>query len=831
MTSAADNNQSTKTAVPVRQLRTLCDSSTLGFESTDELEPIEGLVGQGRAERALRFGTGIEQPGYNFFVLGSESTGRHTAVQSFLQEKCASETAPHDWIYVHNFANEHCPQALKLAPSMAKPFADAMSMLVEDLRQAIPALFQSDEYREKRQLVETEFADLHEHTFEDLRNKATEQQIAVMQTPMGFAFAPIRDGNVIKPEEFEELPAEERKAIEQKIQELQKDLSELLAQVPAIKKQHREKIRSLNEEMSGLTVNTLVAQLIDRFNGHELIINRLEEVRADVISNTAMFLQNTGEEEQTPGLLADAIGKGADARFNRYLVNIMVTNDSDGDHKGSPLVMEDNPTLSNLIGRVEHISQFGALVTDFTMIRPGALHKANGGYLLLDARKVLTEPFSWQALKRSLHAHTITIASAAEQMSLISTTSLQPEPIPLSVKVVLVGDRMLHYLLSSLDPDFDRLFKVEVDFSEECIRNPENIMLYSRLIAQIANNEKLQPVSASGVARCIDELARFSEDSERLSLSIGGLTDLLSEADYWGRDTGHTRIDADDVQRAVEEQQYRGDRMRERSNEMIERETVLIETSGKCVGQINGLAVVGFGRRRFGRPSRITARVRMGSGKIVDIERETRMGGPLHSKGVLILSSYLAANYALDSPMSLWASLVFEQSYGGVDGDSASSAELYALLSALSGMPIKQSLAVTGSVNQHGQVQAIGGVNEKIEGFFDICRARGLSGEQGVVIPAANVKNLMLRPDVVAAVGEGTFCVHAVESIEQGIELLTGNQAGHRDTEGRFPEGSVNAAVEWQLQSFAQTRKAFGKDDDSSDGEKSEFDEHTEPLT
>lgn len=808
--------------VPVAKLRVQCDPDTLGFSSTRELKPIEGLVGQQRAERALRFGTNIDQPGYNLFVLGDENTGRHTAVNSFLQDKCEDEPAPHDWVYVHNFSNEHSPLALELAPGLAKPFSDAMLALVEDLQHAIPALFQSDEYREKRQAVEAELNDLQEKAFENLRSKAAVQGIGILRTPMGFTLAPIRDGNVIRSQEYEEIPVEERKVIERKIQSLQKDLAKLLEKIPAIEKEHREKIRALNEELSSLTVNALIAQLSERFADHEPIKKRLEEVRKDVISNAGLFLQSIDGDPVTGG------DTGSDSRFNRYLVNIMIANDGDGDNKGSPLVVEDHPTLGNIIGRVEHVSQFGTLTTDFTMIRPGALHRANGGYLVLDARKVLSEMFTWQALKRSLEARSIKISSAAEQMSLISTTSLEAEPIPLSVKVVLIGDRMLHHLLSTLDPDFNRLFKVEVDFSEECVRNNENIELYARLIAQITRNEDLNTISAAGVARCIDELTRLSEDAERLSLSIGELSDLLREAHYWCKESADDEIDVSHVQRAIEEQRFRCDRVRERSLEMIERETVLIDTSGECTGQINGLAVVGFGKRRFGRPSRITARVRMGTGKVVDIERETRLGGPLHSKGVLILSSYLAANFALDAPMSLWASLVFEQSYGGVDGDSASSAELYALLSALSGMPLKQSLAVTGSVNQRGQVQAIGGVNEKIEGFFDICEARGLSGEQGVLIPRANVKNLMLRPDVVAAVDSKKFSVYAVDTIEQGIELLTGQPAGCRGGSGSFPEGSVNAAVELQLRTYAQTRKAFGADDGAENPAEKDF-VHNDP--
>ena len=495
----------------------------------------------------------------------------------------------------------------------------------------------------------------------------------------------------------------------------------------------------------------------------------------------------------------------------------MVANDGDGDNKGAPMIIEDNPIVGNLVGRVEHLSQFGALITDFTMIRPGALHLANGGYLVLDARKVLSEMFAWEAIKRALRSKTISIVSVAEQMSLVSTISLQPEPIPLDLKVVLIGERILYYLLCEMDPEFSELFKVQIDFDEQMPRSTENVADYARLIATIARREHLHALSAAGVARVIDEVARLAEDSERMTLNIGRLADLLREADFWSTDAGRDQITDQDVVRAVDEQIRRADRLRERVHEQIERGTVLIETKGETAGQINALAVSSLGNFRFARPSRITARVRMGTGKVVDIERESRLGGPLHSKGILILSGFLAANYALDTPMSLWASIVFEQSYGGIDGDSASSAELYAILSALADVPIKQSLAVTGSVNQYGEVQAIGGVNEKIEGFYDICYTRGLTGNQGVLIPAANVKHLMLRADVVQACTENRFHVYPVLHIGQGIELLTGLPAGERLPDGRFPDATFNARVEATLRRYAESRKAFTEESANTD--------------
>jgi lon-related putative ATP-dependent protease len=790
-------------------LRIETDPGSLGFKSTDDLEPIDSLIGQERALGAIRFGSSIDQPGYNLFALGPQGTGRHTAILSYLEGKAADEPAPFDWVYVHNFETAHKPQAMRLPAGIAIRFKDAMKEMVDDLRVAVPALFQSDEYREKRSAIDAEFEDLHDQAFEGLRKKAEAQDVAILRTPMGFGLVPTSDGQVIKPEVFNALPKEQRAAVEERITDLQDDLQAVLERLPLLQKEHRDRIRHLNGDLAGRVVDASIKAVTAKFDGIAEIQQRLSEVRTDIVERADMFLERPDGENSSPFPEAFS-SQGPDPRFNRYLINVMVANDSDGDHKGAPLVTEDHPTLANVVGRIEHVSQFGALVTDFTMIRPGALHRANGGYLVLDARKVLSEVFCWEALKRALRSETATIVSAAEQLSLVNTISLEPEPIPLKVKVVLIGERILYYLLNSLDPDFAELFKVQVDFDEELSRSEENTKLYASLIATIAGKHGLRPLNAIAVARVIDEAVRFAGDAERLSLRIGLLADLLREADFWARDGKRKTINIRDVERAISEQINRSDRVRERSHEAITRNTMLIETDGQAVGQINGLSVIGLGNFSFGQPTRITARTRMGSGKLVDIERETKLGGPLHSKGVLILSAFLSANFALEMPMSLWASVVFEQSYGGVEGDSASSAELYTLLSALSETPLRQSLAVTGSVDQYGQVQAIGGVNEKIEGFFDICSARGLTGKQGVLIPASNTKHLMLRRDVVATAKKRKFSIYPVETISQGIEVLTGIAAGERNQSGEFPKGSVYGRAEARLREYALTRKDFG---------------------
>jgi lon-related putative ATP-dependent protease len=572
-------------------------------------------------------------------------------------------------------------------------------------------------------------------------------------------------------------------------------------------KETRDKLRALNHETAMFAVGHLVEALRGRYADDVSVQIYLDEVRDDVVDNVEAIV---APQQATEGRPVPPGARGpAEALARKYRVNLVVDN---GALEHAPVVYEDDPTYERLVGRIEHRAEMGTLVTDFHMVQAGALHRANGGYLMLDARKLLSQPMAWQGLKQALRAGQIRIEPIGRVMGAISTVSLEPEPIPLDVKVVLIGERMIYYMLSDADPEFRRLFKVAADFDEQIERSDENNALYARLVATLARAEKLRPLDCAGVARALEYSARQAGDSERLSTRLESLADLLREADYWAAKNGNGRIGGDDVQRAVDAQTRRLDRVRERTQEQITRGTMAIDTGGAVVGQVNGLAVLQVGGFAFGKPSRITARVRIGKGEVVDIEREVTLGGPLHTKGVLILSGYLSAHYAADRPLSLSASLVFEQSYGGIDGDSASSTELYALLSAISGVPIKQGFAVTGSVNQFGTVQAIGGANEKIEGFFDICAERGLTGDQGVLIPATNVKNLMLHRRVVDAARDGKFHIYPVETIEQGIEILTGMPAGQRGAGGEFPEGSLNRLVEARLVELADKRRDFNRD-------------------
>jgi lon-related putative ATP-dependent protease len=639
---------------------------------------------------------------------------------------------------------------------------------------------------------------------EMLRQQALERKIAFVQTPAGFAFAPIKEGEVISPDEFLRLTPEEQRVIESEVVALQETLQKIMRQVPHWLREAQERIKQLNEEVATYAVTPLFNELRQKYNSLPDVLAYLQAVQADVVENVTDFL----ERDDPPGSRLERALSGESQKqyLTHYQVNVLVDRSN---VQGAPVVYEDQPSYQNLVGRIEHVSQMGALLTDFTLIKPGVLHKANGGYLILDARKLLLQPYAWEALKHALRAREIRIESLGQIFSWISTVSLEPEPIPLDIKVVLTGERLLYHLLCQYDPDFAELFKVAADFEDEMDRSEANDLAYARLIAALARKEQLRHFDRAAVARVIEHSARLVGDAEKLTTRMQSVSDLLREANFWAGEAGREIVTAADVQQALDAQVYRASRLRERVQEAVLHDTVLIDTEGAVIGQVNGLSVIMLGEYAFGRPSRITARVRLGKGEVVDIERQVEMGGPIHSKGVMILSGFLGARYAAERPFSLSATLVFEQSYSGVEGDSASSAELYALLSALAGAPIKQSLAVTGSVNQRGQVQAIGGVNEKIEGFFDLCQARGLTGEQGVLIPAANVRHLMLRADVVAAVAAGKFHVYPVTTIDEGIEILTGFVAGEADRNENYPEDSLNGRVVARLIALAEKQRAF----------------------
>jgi lon-related putative ATP-dependent protease len=793
-----------------------CDPTQFTFETTADLEDLTGIIGQTRAVEAVRFGIGIRREGFNLFALGPEGIGKYSVVRQSLERRAAEQSPPSDWCYVNNFTDAHKPRALRLPAGGGSKLRRDMERLVEELRTAIPTTFESENYRTRRQDIEEEFRERQEKALTEIQRQAQERGLALIRTPMGMAFAPTRGGQVISPEEFQKLPLLEQERVQADVTVLQEQLQKSLTQMPQWDRERRAKVKELNQEVGMFAVGHLIEELRRTYIDLPEVLAYLQSVQQDVMDNLDEF---RGVTETPPAAPAEAspprLPIGA-SFLRRYQVNVIV------DHSGAtgaPVIYEDHPTVQNLLGRIEHMAQMGALVTDFTLIKAGAVHRANGGYLILDARKVLLQPFAWEELKRAMRSQEVRTEALGQMLSMISTVSLEPEPIPVDVKVILLGERLLYFTLYQLDPDFGELFKVAADFEEQMDRTADNHLLYARMIGTIVRQEGLRPLDRGGVARVIEHSARLAGDAEKLSTHVRSVADLLREADYWAGEAQHSVVEAADVQRAIDAQIRRVDRVRERIQEEIQRGTILIDTQGATVGQVNGLSVFTLGQFAFGRPSRITARVRLGRGEVVDIEREVTLGGPIHSKGVLILSAYLGARYVTDRPLSLSASLVFEQSYSGVEGDSASSAELYTLLSALADLPVQQGLAVTGSVNQRGQVQAIGGVNEKIEGFFDICRAQGLTGEQGVLIPASNVKHLMLRHDVVEAVAAGQFHVYPLETIDQGIELLTGVPAGERDDTGEFPAGSVNQRVEARLVALAEKRLTFGVPERGSVGD------------
>ncbi|NFV81146.1 AAA family ATPase [Magnetospirillum aberrantis] len=778
------------------QLYRVCDPDSLSFTTTAELADSDAPIGQDRAVEAIRFAIGMRHRGFNLFALGPEGTGRRSLVMQYLTQAAARQPVPDDWVYVHDFGDGHRPRVLRLPAGRAQPFKKDMEWLVEELAAALPAGFEAEEYRAKKQVLEQEFKERQEEAFGTVGTEASEKGVALIRTPVGLALAPTRDGEVLSPDEFKQLPEEEQARFKAEMEALQEKLETTIKQVPYWEREARSKLRELEQEVVAFAISHLMDELKDRYADLPEVLEYLEAVAEDIADNVGDFLESDDEDEDHSKPRRRPGGEGA---IRRYRVNVLVNN---ADQGGAPVIYEDHPTQPNLIGRVEHFAHYGTLITDFNLIKGGSLHRANGGYLVLDAHKLLMNPFAWEDLKRALKAREVRIESPGQSTGLMSTVSIEPQPIPLDVKVVLIGDPMLYYLLSHHDPEFAELFKVSADFDWRMDRDETAVMGLARSVATLTRKEGLRPLDRSGVARVVEHASRQVEDSEKLSTHMASLADLVRESDYWAGRTGAAVVTAAHVQQAIDASTYRQDRVREHVQEEIRRGIVHIDTESAVVGQINGLAVLELGRFSFGRPSRITARVALGKGDVVDIEREVDLGGPLHGKGVLILTSFLAGRFGQNWPLSLEARLVFEQSYGGVDGDSASSTELYALLSALADLPIRQSLAVTGSVDQNGTVQAIGGVNEKIEGFFDLCAARGLTGSQGVLIPATNVAHLMLRHDVVEACRQGRFAVYPVHTVDQGIELLTGTPAGQRDERGEYPAGSVNRRVQARLATF-----------------------------
>jgi lon-related putative ATP-dependent protease len=799
------------TPLPAEELYSPCTFEGAEFDTSDDLEDYAGLVGQERAVGAIELGTGLQLKGYNLFVLGPNGTGRHEFVRHFLNTRAAAEPTPPDWCYVNNFAEPRDPRSIELPAGLGTKFRDDVAQVISEAHTAIRDALESEEYRAQRQAIEEQAQQAQMAAFEEVRENARARGLGVIQTATGFAFVPLKGGEtLISPKDYQRLSEDEKHRLQQDTKELTHELREMLEEIPRRVRRVMAGVRELDEGVALYAVGSLITELLHRYEAFPRVLEYLRDMKRDISEHVELFARPEGAPDAPSGpMLGNGIAADNSAEspaLRRYGVNLIVDH---ADTKGAPVVVEDHPTYPYLIGQIEHVSRMGTLVTDFHLIRAGALHRANGGYLVMDAHQVLQKPFAWDALKRAVKSGLINIQGLDQAYGFVSTISLEPEPIPLNVKVVMIGEPILYYLLQEYDPEFADLFKVQVDFDTMTDRNRDRAFELARLVATLLRRDHLRSAGRDAIARLIEESSRHAGDSERLSTRITELGDILREANYWAERKGSDVIDVDAVQEAIDNREYRASRIRDRLLQEIRRGTIIVDLDGQRTGQINGLAIFGSSGHLFGHPVRITARVSLGSGKVVDIEREVEMGGPIHSKGVLILSNFLASNYVTDKPFSLSASLVFEQSYAGVEGDSASAAELCALLSAIADLPIRQSISVTGSVNQHGQIQAIGGVNEKIEGFFQACLDHGLTGNQAVVIPAANVKHLMLKSQVRDAVLKDKFRVYAVEHIDECMEILTGLESGERDKEGQFPKGSLNRRIVESLEEYADLRAAL----------------------
>jgi predicted ATP-dependent protease len=780
------------------------DLAALGFRTTAQLPDVADLVGQPRATAAIDFGLGMAPQAYHLFAIGAPGTGKRSYVSNLVARHAAGRPAPPDLCYVYNFDEPQRPKLLTVPAGMGVTLRADMGHLAEDLRAAITAALESDEYQSRRDAVERQAKQQPEHAFQELDERAGREGVALVHTPVGFVVAARRGDEVISAEDLERLPTAERDAIQARIAAFEQDLQRTLRQTPRWLRERRERLTELRSQTSSLAVDQLMEEIRRKYAAVPQVLEYLDAVKRDVTEHALDLAAGDHGPNGAPEPLASMLGGGR--RAPRYRVNVIVDN---GRTHGAPVVFEDHPTHDALVGWVEHRAEFGTLVTDYSLIRAGALHRANGGYLVLEVHRLLGLPFAWDALKRALLSRRVRIEPPGRALGLVGAASLEPEPAPLDLQVVLLGHPLLYYLLSAADPDFSDLFKVVADFAEDMPATDDAQPRYAALLATVARAHGLRPFDRPAMAGLFEQSARLAGHRDRLSLRMGAVLDLMREADYWAGRAGADTVGALHVRQATEARVRRADRLRERLQDEMARRTLVVDTEGERVGQVNSLSTVTLGDFTFGRPSRVTARVRAGQAGVVDIDREVELGGPVHSKGVLILGGYLGERYASAQPLSLSATLAFEQSYATVEGDSASAAELCALLSAIAGVPLRQSLALTGSIDQQGHLQAIGAVNEKIEGFFDVCRSRGLTGEHGVIIPAANAQHLMLRPDVVEAAAAGRFRIYAVATADEAIELLTGLPAGERDADGEFPEDSFNRLVARRLDNLAAAWQAF----------------------
>lgn len=807
--------------LPADQLRRETNPSSFSFQTTEEVSPLEEILGQERALRSIDFGVDIPSHGYNIFAVGPPGSGRTTVVKQFLNREAVERPAPPEWCYVYNFAEPRRPRALRLPAGRATELRDEMEDLVRQLRNEIPRAFEGEHYEERRRELMLAMEEKQRDLYQGLEEYLNERNFALIRSEAGLAIAPMKEGEVLSPQAYQDLEDEAREKYESHRAELQEQFDKTMRQVRQLSRQSKEAIDELNSELAGFVVDNLILDLRTRFEECPEVLGYLDRLREDVVKNVQDFL-STPDEEELGFPLPEEL---REQEFKRYRVNVI---SQAGDAGRAPVITEDHPTYPNLIGRVERRAIFGAMVTDFTQIRAGSLHRANGGYLVVQARDLLINPLAWDGLKRALSNSEIKIEDMAEFYGTVATATLEPEPIPLDIKVVIIGDEFLYQALHSYDEDFRELFKIKAQFSHTMPREDGTLEQFAQFVSKLCREEGLRHFDAGAVARLIDESSRLTDDQEKVTTRFADVADLVREASSWAQREDHDLVTAEDMCRTVEERTYRLEYGAEEYRKRIEEGVLLIDTDGTAVGQVNGLSVIQSPDFAFGLPSRITANTFAGRAGVVSIDREVKMSGPIHDKGQLILSSYLASVFAQKTPLTMSASITFEQLYSGVEGDSAASTELYALLSSLSDLPLRQDLAVTGSVNQRGYIQAIGGVNAKIEGFFDVCRAQGLTGEQGVLIPTANVRHLMLRDEIQETVRNGKFHIYAVSTVKEGIELLTGVPAGDPDEEGNYPHESVYGLVQKRLEKYAEEIEREPEEEDEPRSIKNEREEATQ---
>lgn len=785
-------------------LRHYVDPKELDFDSTEEITPLIGTVGQERAVHAIDFGLRVKTKGFNIYVAGPLGTGKHSAVDAFVQDIAKEKKVPTDWCYVYNFMEPDKPSAVELPPGAGVMLARDMDELIEAWKTEIPRAFESEEYENRKNQIINGFQAERDNLISELRHKAENIGFSLEITAAGIFTVPLIDGKPLKHETFDSLPEGQRAQIKTKTEELQGDINHLLTQIRAMEKGAKDKLSELDREIALFAVGHFLEILMEKYKELPKVTNYLSSVQQDIVDNLEAFKSGGKKAEMIiPGIEAGA----GEPNFDKYKVNVFINNASG---TGAPVVTETNPTYYNLFGRLEYKAQLSAMTTDFTMLKPGAIHKANGGYLIINALDLLVNFLSWDALKRTLDNEEARIENIGEQFRLVPAATLQPEPIPLDVKVVLIGSPYIYQLLYSLDENFRKLFKVKADFNWEMERSANHIDKYAAFVAaRCAQDHGIKHFDRTGLAKVIEFGSRLADDQRKLSTRFIEIDNLISEASFWAEQNGSKYVGGEHVRKAIDEKIFRSNLVEVKIQEMIEDGTIMVDAEGSMIGQLNGLSVYEMGDYSFGRPTRITCETFIGRGGIVNIEREVKLGGPIHNKGMMILTGYLGGKYAQDLPMVMSATVCFEQLYGEIEGDSASSTELYAILSSLSELPLKQNFAVTGSVNQKGEIQPIGGVNQKIEGFFDVCKAAGLSGDHGVMIPHQNANNLMLKEEIVEAVRQGKFHIWAIKTVDEGIEILTGSPAGARGADGSYPENSVNWLVNKRLAEFGQKYKEF----------------------